>query len=121
MTSLETCIREAVEKGWKNPDGWATTSSGVLLQWDKRAPGKDGEQGWLIFDREETWLYEQIFLDPLFWQSLGRARGWEERKFFPYDSIHSTGEYLSEAQWYSRCFWNHIWKGKDAESFFAAL
>ncbi len=60
-------------------------------------------------------------IDPLFWQALGKSLGWKESKFYSYDGIHTTGESMSEAQWYSRSFWNHIWEGKDADSFFNNL
>lgn len=48
-----------------------------------------------------------LFLDPSFWQSLGKALGWDE------DSI------ALNSYWHS--FIDHLADGKDAESFFQPL
>jgi hypothetical protein len=56
----------------------------------------------------------QTLLDPLFWQSLGRARGWWEAA--P-DRPGAHGQWLSVQIDFIR----HLADGKDAESFFAAL
>ena len=53
----------------------------------------------------------QIFLDPLFWQSLGKAMGWEY-----------VGPYQKtpwETEWH--CFLDFLAEGKTAEEFFAEL
>lgn len=66
--------------------------------------------------------YFEIFLDPLFWLSLGKALEWEDEKFYQFEPSHSfMGEKMPEAKWYFRSFMNHIWEGKSAEEFFKSL
>lgn len=63
---------------------------------------------------------ERILLDPLFWQSLGKAMGWEDEKVCPtcWKKIVPTA-----TGW--MCYWHrfidHIAEWKDAESFFDSL
>jgi hypothetical protein len=51
----------------------------------------------------------EVFLDPSFWQALGKARGWAPE--------------TEEKQWlyYWHRFIDHLAEGKDLESFFADL
>jgi hypothetical protein len=51
-----------------------------------------------------------VFLDPLFWQSLGKALGWRQDE----DQWGDRAEWVS--QWHR--FIDHLAEGKDAESFF---
>ena len=63
MTSLETCIREAVEKGGFPGGFHPKTGNPVLFD-------EDGED--YVIGKEE------VLLMPEFWSALGRARGWED-------------------------------------------
>ena len=64
----------------------------------------------------------KILLDPQFWQCLGKSLGWAEEKFYQFEATHPyLGDKLSEAQWHSRCFMNHIWEGKSVEEYFKTL
>lgn len=70
MTSLETCIREAVEKG----------------KWNYGRTGHDRitiSNGEIFFWHNDTVFHKMpvstALLSPLFWQALGRARGWMMR------------------------------------------
>ena len=58
-------------------------------------------------------LIEQIFLDPSFWQALGKAWGWEKDDHHYYSHSCNTAW---EFKWH--CFIDHLAEGKDAESFF---
>jgi hypothetical protein len=62
-----------------------------------------------------------VFLDPLFWQSLGKAMGWEfvskERKV-QYTKNHKLNSYSQEWLYQWHRFIDHLAEGKDAESFF---
>jgi hypothetical protein len=121
MTAIEQAIEDAVEKG-----GW-------------KQPG----DGWISCDLEHT---DHYFLNPLFWQALGKARGWKgitERTYYcaspnevtnlennnPYNERYYFGGYLPKVSvstmnaackhWHD--FIDHLAEGKDAESFFATL
>jgi hypothetical protein len=96
MTSLETCIREAVENGGYPGSGYFSYKS--------------------LGAKQQAENY--MLLDPLFWQSLGRARGWHKEPFA------MNGAWLmADSEWKLNWFRfiDHLAEGKDAESFFAAL
>jgi hypothetical protein len=67
----------------------------------------------------EKWNEEAMqamcFLDPLFWQALGKARGW---------TVCESGSIWQGVPkwryWWHR-FIDHLADGKDAESFFKSL
>jgi hypothetical protein len=113
MTSLETCIREAVEKSRWQPRG-------ERHFWEYRGLQKDGLY---IFVNEHRGRVEliskyEILLDPLFWQALGRARGWDKEPFI-INGAWLMADSECELNWFR--FIDHLAQGKDAESFFAAL
>ena len=91
---------------------------------------------------------ESVFLDLLFWQALGKARGWDQIGYdirtmicthcdtdIRYQPKKETG--CNHVHWPEACkqcsaltltspqvwhhFIDHLAKGKDAESFFASL
>lgn len=104
MTIQET-ITKAIEGGWN-------AGKEVKIQtYYKRLPtvsvgdlGEDGE-----FLRTQEYL-----LDPLFWQSLGKAMGWETQ-FDEDKGFNHQWQY----EWHR--FIDHLAEGKDAESFFESL
>ena len=61
MTHIELAIREAVEKG----EWMSAFLEGMTVE---------QIENWT----SHVWAAE-AFLDPLFWQSLGKARGWEKK------------------------------------------
>lgn len=72
----------------------------------------------------------RVFLDPLFWQSLGKAMGWHECRFIQCDEWGATctcgrNENQGEAksQWINEWhrFIDHLAEGKDAESYFREI
>lgn len=95
----------------------------------KEAIQKAIEGGYVITDNPE-FVFEKwnmceshIFLNPLFWQALGKAEGWEG-----YMQEDDTREYLCyangnlfgwQAVWHR--FIDHLAAGKYAESFFKDL
>lgn len=116
MTHIEQAIREAVQKGQYGGDG--TTGSLRLIAFANQDPNQLA-----LYQYEE--LYgnpEKKFLDQLFWQSLGKARGWDEEQqksgwsptvyWEPYDCGWKYN-------WHE--FIDHLAAEKDAESFFASL
>jgi Rad3-related DNA helicase len=102
MTALETCIREAVEKG-----GYEASCKVHLALSDNSLD-----------------YHNRLFLDSLFWQALGRARGWETHRRCPIETccrIFPQERTIPEWKYRWHRFIDHLADGKDAESFFAAL
>jgi hypothetical protein len=62
-------------------------------------------------------MHERLFLDPAFWQALGKARGWtrgwSDKKYL------GTHMVVWLEHWHR--FIDHTADGKDVESFFASL
>lgn len=89
MTHIEVAIKEAVEKGGYKP-----------LYSNKRH-----QDHWFGFEERMDLCLPTLFLDPAFWQALGKSRGWY------------AGEYKQKAE----SFMSDLMEGKDAESFFKSL
>jgi hypothetical protein len=98
MTHIEQAIGEAEAAGWKPL--WKTS---------------EFESGSHLVQRS----VEMAFLDPFFWQALGKARGWGELKLPNRSPIgqHEEGRWFFH--WHR--FIDHLAEGKDAESFFESL
>lgn len=62
------------------------------------------------------WLFPKIFLDPLFWQALGKAMGWMESGSL---LEKQTGQKPWLHHWHS--FIDALAEGKTAEEFFKNL
>ncbi len=66
-------------------------------------------------------MYKEL-LDPLFWQSLGKALGWDEiRLGKPEGHAIPWGEEYWQWRYEWHCFIDHIAEGKDVDSFFKEL
>jgi len=104
MTHIEQAIRDAVEKGGYK--GGAELALSVLLKLPKYAQS-------------------QIWLDPAFWQALGTARGWgEKREIFFAEEI--DGNLEGGVYWFPwfynwHRFIDHLADGGDSETFFKSL
>lgn len=113
MTYMETAIWEAVKKGGYSPAfGGEDWSLGI---------------GYVIVDDERCYPISDTFLDPAFWQALGRARGWGGHVNYTIDehmkhesSLHIDGGWDVPTYQMIRLA-EHLAEGKDAESFFATL
>lgn len=85
----------------------------------------EGGYKWNGGPRECSWgHYDHAFLDPLFWQSLGKALGWaEEVKVIHSHPVESdiVREKTEGWKWEWHRFIDHLAEGKDAESFFESL
>lgn len=67
-------------------------------------------------DRQVIMSVAKIVIDPLFWQALGKAEGWEHSC--------SKGDYCDrELEWKERWheFIDHLAEGKDIDTFFDNL
>lgn len=67
MSYTETAIKKAIEGGY--PIGWSD-NFGAYMADNKNSKGEI-TGGHLISN-------QQVFLDPLFWQSLGKSMGWDK-------------------------------------------
>ncbi len=99
MTHIEQAIRDAVEKG-----------------------GYGG--GYRYQEAKDLLNNDRIFLDPNFWQALGKARGWDKPVGKNYDwpverTILSNLPNSWLYNWHR--FIDHLAEGKAAEAFFADL
>lgn len=96
-------IQQAIEKA---------ESSGYVAEW-----------------RKWKGTINEAFLDPLFWQSLGKAMGWEEKDKEMKKTFLLVGGKNEEdmaavwREWFHQWhrFIDHLAEGKDAESFFKEL
>lgn len=113
-TSTNQAIQDAIDAGWDDTN-YAFSSE------DKKGSYIVG-----------PWEYDdKVFLDPLFWQCLGVARGWG---FFEHDIVtggwrmvrdgllHNPPQ-LANTEWLynQHRFIDHLASGRDAESFFETL
>lgn len=118
---MEKAIKLAIEGGYK----WKKSSNfrinGQEIIWRNEAGS------WI-----EQLLREQLLLDPLFWQALGKSLGWEEHgdeyRLKGYMKMHKDGSVTSDLrsvwegwQYAWHRFIDHLAEGKDAESFFTTL
>lgn len=80
----------------------------------------EGEEygNWVVFSEWCRNNKDRIFLDPLFWEALGKALGWTD------EVPHTTNGYpwsVKGWQTYFHRFIDHLIEGKDAEEFFLRL
>jgi hypothetical protein len=116
-------IQEAIDKA--NEGGYHMHGSdGMETSYD----GANNEfSGWTRKDNLSTFLVptEETFLDPRFWQALGRALGWSEACDLAISCRHGAEEcqrcrgYYWMYQWH--CFIQALADGHTSEAFFARL
>lgn len=128
MTAIEQAIKRAVEKGGYLSDSIFYNEEEKVL-FGRRI-------GFAMNRKHET------FFDLLFWQALGKAKGWEKKVIVrrgtvignfctPCSREHPRGEcfeemgfemdYLNPWAYHWHHFIDHLAEGKNAESFFATL
>lgn len=69
--AIEQAIREAIEGGWSPKE-----SDDVLCYFSAVGLSQIIHDRDEVFDGEQISIVAEIFLDPSFWQSLGKALGW---------------------------------------------
>ena len=103
MSHVETAIKEAVDHGY----------APKLEQYPEMV-------GYSIVQIAAA-MTGDVFIDPAFWRSLGKARGWTTDDDFK----HWQGTIAEWKAKYWKTYWHnfidHLADGKDAESFFAGL
>jgi hypothetical protein len=100
MTAIETAIRDAVEKG-----GWENDPKFTLKRISETGKAYFKVEGFFPLHSRSL---SEVFLDPSFWQALGKAREW-------------IAPPKGQAYFYQHRFIDHLADGKDAESFFDSL
>lgn len=95
---MENAIKKAIEGGY----------NGIQV----------GLEFWCGIETKTAKEYPQLaLLDPLFWQSLGKAMGWKEKMYIEGKGERNVKEWLE--YWHN--FIDHLAEGKDADSFFNEL
>jgi len=111
MTITET-IKKAIEGGYKLPEKYIVNKDTIEIKlWNG---GDDTE-----------WTPKNIYLDPLFWQSLGKSLGWDKKAKKGYVRFCDIKDESGNTQFY----WNYMWhrfidslaSGKSIEEFFNEL
>ena len=86
----------------------------------------DGKKGLKVIGECRS----DVLLDPLFWQALGKAMGWDDIVHIGQkgnvlkiinNGHHCEGLCRNGWKWHWHQFISHLAEGKDAESFFKEL
>lgn len=105
--TIQQATQKAIEGGWKGVD--ATIVEGQVYTFGKRI------------------VEPEALLDPLFWQSLGKAMGWGtgcnicsgDECINPKEHLTKNHKYPWQIEWHR--FIDHLAEGKSIELFFAEL
>lgn len=103
---MEKAIKIAIENGWNKLDTWHDNPKTEVFC-------ADGLCGTRLGAHEDHKLPEEIVLDPLFWQSLGKGLGWKP--------LGADGDGNDNWLYYWHRFIDHLASGKDIDSFFTNL
>ncbi len=123
MTAIESAISEAMSNGWEPWPTKPVPNQFTLQNLDQERIAIYDAHG----ERHSTLYKRRAFLDPRFWQALGKAKGWSTKGATSIVWLDDgrTGECINEAagQWLfeMHCFIDHLVDGRDIESFFADL
>ena len=117
--TIQAAMNKAVEGGYHidGSDGMDTYYEGANSEFS----------AWTRADNDSTFVVpmEETFLDPRFWQALGRALGWHEACDLAitctheHEECHSYRGYYWMVQWH--CFIQALADGNTPEAFFARL
>ena len=97
--TIQEAIKKAIEGGWNEP---------YFETKDKLAK--------IVPLSADEVCQKVAFLDLLFWQSLGKAMGWEKNV---YEKSYSRNEHSWLYHWHH--FIDHLAEGKSIEDFFQNL
>ena len=116
---IEQALTAATEGGYhiRGSDGVDTSYEGASNEYS----------AWTRKDNHSTFMVavEETFLDPEFWQALGRALGWDHKLMTIHAIENGRPTIVTRARQHWLSHWHrfidHLAEGKDAESFFASL
>lgn len=100
---MEKAIKRAIEGGWR--DDLVQAHADLHCDGNSECVSKDFYNCDVIDNNRKNFL-----LDPLFWQALGRAEGWEDNGYEKPDWIYNWHQFI-----------DHIAEGKDIDSYFNNL
>lgn len=106
--TIQEAIKKAVEGGWEN----------TLPKITPHNPENDAGKASVLNALLRKQYLPMALLDPLFWQALGRAMGWDSATL-----THFGNGYQHYSTWQSK--WHklidHLADGGSIESFFETL
>jgi hypothetical protein len=113
--NLDEAIKIAIQNGWTTFKGHKIDSVRFIYSGDKRLADvvEEHEGG----ASSTTFSYDEFFLDPLFWQSLGKGLGWETSENNELGSENGFEEW--KFRWH--CFIDALAEGRTVEAFFREL
>jgi hypothetical protein len=117
--TVEEAVNKAVEGGYhiNGSDGMDTDYEGATNDYS----------AWTRKDNESSFMIpmEQTFLDPQFWQALGKALGWHAVCNFTSICVHGEDEGQKSRGYYWMYQWHRFIQaladGHTPEAFFAQL
>lgn len=113
LNNEQDAIKQAIEGGWK-PFEWSVMPKVKTISPRDKVWFRHPERG--DISRPTT----EIFLDPLFWQALGNARGWG---MIPSGETGRSGAILYENAYKqaARCWFETRISGGDEAKFWESL
>src|SRR5689334_13906234 len=114
MSHIEQAIRDAIKGDWR--ESMEIDKVEIQMLPEKGNPDMRVAPVVVLHHADQRWMLSlaEVFIDPAFWQALGKARGWELE-----DRAWRCGEDRYRHYWHR--FIDHLAEGKDAESFFRDL
>jgi hypothetical protein len=128
--NLDEAVKIAIQNGWTTFKGHKINSVRFIYSGDKRlAEVIEEDEG--HSSSSTTFSYDEFFLDPLFWQSLGKGLRWEDElcsqcgkspeKHIPRSRACPGADTIPDwlSRWHS--FIDYVAKGKTVDDFFREL
>ncbi len=119
--NLDEAIKIAIQNGWTTFKGHKIDYVRFIDTGYKRLAEVIEEQEGRL-SSSTTFSYDEFFLDPLFWQSLGKGLGWEETVEVEIPDFPLMPP-LKATHW--KVQWHHfvdaIAEGRSPEAFFREL
>jgi len=117
--TIQEAIDKASEEGYhiKGSDGVDTDYSGASSEYS----------AWTRQDNKSSFMVavEETFLDPQFWQALGRALGWNHAMITVHEVENGRPTVVTRARQHWLYHWHRfldfLAEGKTAEDFFKSL
>jgi len=135
---MEQAIKKAIEGGWSVQQSYYTRQVAftklksvneyhTVVELDFTTQVEDEIGRLKDVPVTETYQTPKIFLDPLFWQCLGKALGWSDLPFWRYgETCKKCGENLGgiryvQWQYIWHSFIDHLAEGGNIDGFFKNL
>lgn len=103
LNNAEDAIKQAVAIGWEPQQDWHFEDK-TIYQESVDIPNI-------------IWDLEHCFTDPLFWQALGKARGWECKRHVACKSDEDNRAKVFSEAWFN----THVWHPDQETKFWQSL